>query len=91
MNRIVEEIEKVIKVDKISTPHLTISRGLEKEHLTQMQTNAAFKSVDFDFRCGSVLLRVFDAEKKQYLPLLEIPFGGETLPDLGAGQLSFGF
>jgi len=91
MQRIVAEIEKVIKVDKANAPHIAIGRGFEKEHLGQMQINAQFKSVDFDFRCASVFLRVFDTEKKQYSPLLEIPFGNETPPHFEAGQLSFDF
>ncbi|WP_131555148.1 2'-5' RNA ligase family protein [Sphingobacterium deserti] len=91
MQRIVAEIEKVIKVDKANAPHLTIGRGLEKDHLGQMQVNAQFKSVDFDFRCASVLLRIFDAEKKRYFPLLEIPFGNEQPPNFETGQLRFNF
>ena len=91
MRRVVGEIEKVTKVDKSNAPHLTISRGLDKENLTQMQSNEAFRTVDFDFRCAAVLLRVFDADRKQYFPLVEIPFGNETRPDIETGQLSFCF
>ncbi|MFD2969852.1 2'-5' RNA ligase family protein [Sphingobacterium bambusae] len=91
MRNVIAEAEKVTRVDKSKSPHLTISRGLDMDNLREVKNQDEFKTLDFDFFCKGIVLRHFDGEKKQYVPFLEIPFGNESKPGLEGGQLSFGF
>lgn len=91
MRKVVAEVEKVIRVEKSMTPHLTISRGLDISNLQEVKSQDEFRSLDFDFLCKGIVLRKFDSAKRQYIPFLEIPFGNEKRPGFEGGQLSLGF
>ena len=81
MAEIMKEIPKQIQFPvshKSSEPHISIGR-----QLTEAQLKIAyslFDSVDLNFICEGITIRIFNSERKQYDVLETIPFLSEIEP-----------
>ena len=82
MTEILKEIPKQIQFPvshKSSEPHISIGR-----QLTEAQLKIAyslFDSVDLNFICEGITIRIFNSERKQYDVLETIPFLSEMEPE----------
>ena len=82
MAEIMKEIPKQIQFPvshKSSEPHISIGR-----QLTEAQLKIAyslFDSVDLNFICEGITIRIFNSERKQYDVLETIPFLSEIEPE----------
>lgn len=81
MTEIMKEIPKQIQFPvnhKSSEPHISIGR-----QLTEAQLKIAyslFNSVDLNFICDGITIRIFNPDRKQYDVLETIPFLSEMEP-----------
>ena len=81
MAEIMKEIPKQIQFPvshKSSEPHISIGR-----QLTEAQLKIAYSlvdSVDLNFICEGITIRIFNSERKQYDVLETIPFLSEIEP-----------
>ena len=81
MSEMMKEIPKQIQFPvshKSSEPHISIGR-----QLTEAQLKIAynlFDSVDLDFICEGITIRIFNPDRKQYDVLETIPFLSELEP-----------
>ena len=63
---------------KSSEPHISIGRKLTEDQLKIAYS--LFDSVDLNFNCEGITIRIFNPERKQYDVLETIPFKGEISP-----------
>ena len=82
MGEIMKEIQKQIQFPvshKSSEPHISIGR-----QLTEAQLKIAyslFNSVNLNFICDVITIRIFNPDRKQYDVLETIPFLSEIEPE----------
>jgi 2'-5' RNA ligase len=68
---------------KSDNPHLSIARRLKPENLAK--ANRMFTTIDLDFVCGSVVLRQFDENIKQFFVIDTFEFKGNPEPEMIQG------
>jgi 2'-5' RNA ligase len=81
MVKIMKEIPKQIQFPvnhKCSEPHISIGRQLTDEQLKIAYS--LFESIDLNFNCEGITIRIFNPERKQYDVLETIPFLSEMKP-----------
>jgi len=82
MTEIMKEIPKQIQFPvshKSTEPHISIGRQLTKSQL-KIAYNL-FETVDLNFICEGITIRIFNPERKQYDVLETIPFLSEMEPE----------
>jgi 2'-5' RNA ligase len=76
---------RVPNMQKSDSPHLSIARKLSPENLAK--ANNLFTSIDLNFVCGSVVLREFDENTKQFFATETFEFKDNPQPELIQGTL----
>ena len=82
MAEIMKEIPRQIQFPvnhKSSEPHISIGRQLTEAQLKIAYSS--FNSVDLDFICDGITIRIFNTDRKQYDVLETIPFLSEMEPE----------
>ena len=70
---------------KSDNPHLSIARRLSPENL--LKASELFTTIDLNFTCDSVILRLFDDDKKQFFVIDTFPFNDNPQDQFIQGSL----
>jgi 2'-5' RNA ligase len=76
---------KIQEMKKSDNPHLSIARRLSPENL--LKASELFTTIDLNFICDSVVLRLFDDDKKQFFVIDTFPFNDNPQDQFIQGSL----
>jgi 2'-5' RNA ligase len=88
LKHIMKHFNKSLQVQdmkKSDNPHLSIARRLSPENL--IKASQLFTSIDLNFVCDNVVLRLFDENKKQFFVIDTFPFNDNPQPQIIQGTL----
>lgn len=80
-----QESLKIPNMKKSNDPHMSIGRKLTPENIKI--ASELFTTIECDFLCKEMALRVLDPIKKQFVVIDTFPFGSNPQPELIQGSL----